>query len=59
MQLFISPASATRHALSRIRNRPGWTFSVVPRRLKNADGSVDIGFGVILHGDDRLSRGVL
>lgn len=59
MQLFISPASARRHALTQLRNRKGWTFSVATRRIKNADGSVDIGFGAILHGPDRLSQGCL
>ena len=59
MKLFLTPTSAKRHASDIISNRPGWSFKVVSRRIKNRDGSVDIGFGAVLFGEDRLHRGAL
>lgn len=59
MRLFISPRTAERTARERLSNRKGWTFNVEPRRVKNADGSVDIGFGVSLYDSHGSSAGVL
>jgi hypothetical protein len=59
VQLFISRQTAVRHARNRVATKAGWSFNVVSRTQKNSDGSVDIGFGVILFGADRLSQGVL
>lgn len=59
MKLFITPTSASRHAREKLSDKPGWSFDVVRRTIRNPDGSIDYGFGAVLRGTDGLSQGVL